>query len=112
MISVPPMMQDANASSDATPENSLPLPSPPQERTPPNATAAARPKATARQPRSPVWKHFIKADDYETSKKADCMYCDATLTASGGSTSSMLQHLEKKHPDMLTQPDDAESPDR
>ena len=106
------MMQNANASSDVAPGSSPPLPSPPQERTSNNATADARPKATARQPRSPVWKHFVKADGYETSKKAFCMHCNAKLTASGGSTSSMLQHLQKKHPDMLTQPDDAESPDR
>jgi len=77
-------------------------------------TAAANPGATGRQPRSPVWKHFIQADDYATSKKATCMYCDATLTASGGSTSSMLVHHQKKkkHPGMLDTPDDSESSDR
>jgi hypothetical protein len=106
------MMQDTNAFSDVTPESSPPLLSPPQERTPPNVTAAARPYTTARQPRSLVWKHFIKAGDYETSKKATCMHCTAVLTASGGSTSSMLQHVQKQHPDVLTQPDGAESPDR
>jgi len=41
-----------------------------------------------------------------------CMHCGTTLVASGGSTSSMLLHLNKKHPGMLAMPNGAGSLDR
>ena len=63
-----------------------------------------------RQPRSEVWLHFLKADDYLTSKKATCMHCNKTLTSHRGSTSTMHLHLEKNHPSVLST--GAEPPDR
>jgi hypothetical protein len=59
-----------------------------------------------------VWKHFIKADDYATSKKVTCKYCNATLTATGGSTSSLIAHLQRKHPGVLDMPDGVEPFDK
>jgi BED zinc finger len=51
--------------------------------------------------RSQAWLHFQKTRDYRTSHKAACMHCSTVLVASHGSTTTMLLHLQRKHPDHL-----------
>jgi hypothetical protein len=89
----------------STPDGTLPSPSQtPIPPAPPLDIAIASPSdVVARPPRSVVWAHFIKADDYETSNKATCMHCGKTLVASGGSTSTMRQHLKNRHVDKLNE---------
>jgi BED zinc finger len=62
--------------------------------------------------KSIAWLHFCEAQDYKTSRKATCMRCGTTLTASHGSTSTMLNHLRMKHADCLAGPSDEKPPDR
>jgi len=62
-----------------------------------------------RQPRSKVWLHFVKAADYKASKTAKCAHCGQTYTSRRGSTTTMRDHLLKKHPDKLNPPDGAEA---
>jgi hypothetical protein len=57
--------------------------------------------ANGRHYKSPVWLHFQKAQDYEVSRKATCMHCSRTLVASRGSTSTMLHHLQRMHPNSI-----------
>jgi hypothetical protein len=88
------------------PTPSPPAPSPDVVVAPPNGDATRRPR------RSAVWDHFVKADDYEASRKASCMYCSRMLMASGGSTSTMLAHLKNHHPDRLAGAGAAAFPDK
>ena len=100
--------ENATDSHDTTPQDpppSLPTPSPPAS--PPNAVVASPNGAvTGRRHRSPAWDHFVKQNDYETSKKVTCVHCKKPFIASGGSTSTMLQHLHHCHPHVLTGPAD------
>jgi hypothetical protein len=106
-----PSTIDMDADFDAIPEDFAPLaslgPTPASSSTstisgdrPVNGVVAP-PPITSRPGKSPVWLHFRKAEDYEISKKASCMHCDKTLVASRSSTSTMLTHLQKKHPGPL-----------
>jgi hypothetical protein len=54
--------------------------------------------------KSDVWKHFTKAADYETSKKAICIHCKSSYVCSGGSTRSLWRHVKKAHPKALDTP--------
>src|SRR5262245_57910446 len=95
-----------SSSSGDLSEGPWPLHSTPSLRTPaarpdPLADILANNCANGRQLRSKVWCHFVKAADYKTSKKATCVYCGNTFMSRRGTTTSMMQHLEKKHPDML-----------
>jgi hypothetical protein len=90
-------------SSDAALESSAPSLLAPVSLTPAPfpanyAAAPMRVDASGHRYRSPVWDHFVKAPDYKTSEKATCVHCDKMLRASHGSTSTMLHHLQKKHP--------------
>jgi hypothetical protein len=117
------MMQDtsdvANSIHNMTPESSPPLSVSPCNPTlivptapAPASAALANGNATDRQPRSQVWLHFTKADDYAASRKATCMHCGKTFKATHGSTTTMHLHLTKKHRDILTTPDGVMSLDR
>jgi BED zinc finger len=107
---------DMNADfSDAVSEDSIslaPLGSPPPLPTPslvsgdhPVSDVVAPPptisRSTRSPTRSPAWDHFRKADDFETSRRALCMYCDRTFVVNNGSTSTLLNHLKAKHPGRL-----------
>jgi BED zinc finger len=106
--------------SDAALENSTPLLTPagstPAGSTPTSPTLAAHPvddvavpaTTSGRACGSPVWGHFKKAQNYRDSHKAECMHCSKILVASHGSTSTMLLHLQKNHPNDLA----AKSPER
>ena len=130
-----PMMQSAatqytaittDSSRDATPESSSPPLSahslhPPTPSTPPSTSPAppapvSAPPAgnspTGRRPRSFAWLHFVKAPDYATSKKASCKYCNKTLKACRGSTSSIRAHLKRHHPRMVPKNGGPTSSDR
>ena len=89
-----------------------PLPSPPPFSPAHLSKVLTNSRAHARQPRSIVWSHFVKAPDYTTSKKATCVHCNKTFMSRHGSTSTMHMHLQKNHPSVLVTPDGAESPDR
>ena len=56
--------------------------------------------------RSKAWEHFIKSSNFKNDKKATCKYCRTIYTCSGSSTSNLIKHLEKTHPDNT---DDKES---
>ena len=56
------------------------------------------------QKKSDVWKHFVKAADYEASKKANCIHCQSSYVCSGGSTKSLWRHVKKAHPKALDIP--------
>ena len=98
----------ANGFSDATPE-SPPLLTPSLLSPPPTpisiATARATRNASCHQRRSLAWRHFDEADDYETSGKVNCIYCGRAILATGGTTTGMLYHLKRHHPNVLTTPD-------
>jgi len=49
--------------------------------------------SSTRKPQSQVWKFFEKASD----KSVSCCICHANLAFHGG-TSSMKEHLKRKHP--------------
>lgn len=46
---------------------------------------------------SEVWKYFTKDSNFKQNKKAKCDVCGVTYTCSGGSTSNLLKHINKKH---------------
>ena len=48
--------------------------------------------------RSVVWQHFHLNED---STVASCDYCHSLMTYSGGTTATMLKHLQAKHPGKL-----------
>src|SRR5262249_475553 len=100
---------DSHDSASLDSQPSLPTPNPPA---PPPGVVVASPNGavTPRPHRSAVWDHFAKADNYETFTKAPCMHWNRMVMASGGSTSTMLQHLKNHHLDMLTGA--AASPDK
>src|SRR5262245_45577434 len=94
----------ATGTHDPTSDDSLPsLPTPSPPTPPPDVVIASPNGAITRRPhRSAVWDHFVKASDHATSRKATCMHCGRTLMACGGSTSTMLQHINNHHRDLLT----------
>ena len=51
--------------------------------------------------KSEVWKHFKditpKGQQSNNNRKASCNYCDRVFTLSGGSTSTLWQHLRVAH---------------
>jgi len=63
--------------------------------------------SSTRKPQSQVWKFFEKASD----KSVSCCICHANLAFHGG-TSSMKEHLKRKHPteDPLRRGTSRESP--
>ena len=78
--------------------------SPPPSRPASPVRALANNKVGERKPRSPVWDHFRRVDDYKISRKTICMHCDKTVLASCGSTTAMHSHLKKFHPDACSGP--------
>ena len=97
----------ANGFSDATPESPpLLTPSPLSPPATPVCIATARATRNGHQRRSLAWRHFDEADDYETSGKVNCVYCGRAILATGGTTTGMLYHLKRHHPDVLATPDD------
>jgi hypothetical protein len=92
----------ANSSDEAAAEDTLSISSLLRSPTPAApSTAPTTSDAADRQHRSPAWPHFEKAEDYDTSKKVICRHCRKSLLATSGSTTSMLGHLKKRHPDAL-----------
>ena len=52
-------------------------------------------RRTGPQVRSIVWKHFRIT--YGDSSKVACDYCDSKISYKGGTTATMLQHLQRIH---------------
>ncbi|GMR48994.1 hypothetical protein PMAYCL1PPCAC_19189, partial [Pristionchus mayeri] len=46
---------------------------------------------------SPIWNHY----DKESSDKAKCKHCPASLCTKKGTTSNLWRHMETKHPEEL-----------
>lgn len=90
---------NSHSTTSQDPSPSLPTPSPPAA--PYAVVASPNGAVTGRRHRSAAWDHFVRQDDYETSKKVACMHCKKLFIASGGSTSTMLQHLHNGHPHVL-----------
>lgn len=43
-----------------------------------------------------VWNHFAPLEE----EKAKCIVCPAVISYKRGSTSNLLRHMKKKHPDI------------
>jgi hypothetical protein len=98
-----PLIADTAADShESTLQDTLPcLPTPSPPAPPPDvAIVSPRGGVNCRPRRSAVWDHFVRTDDYATTKKASCMHCSRVVTVSGGSTSTMLSHLKHHHRDL------------
>ena len=67
----------------------------PKSRVGVHATGASQESS---QKKSDIWKHFVKAADYETSKKAICIHCQSSYMCNDGSTKSLWRHVKKVHP--------------
>jgi hypothetical protein len=46
---------------------------------------------------SEVWKYFTRDVDFKKNKKAICNICGASYVCSGGSTSNLKKHIDRKH---------------
>ena len=51
--------------------------------------------------KSKVWNHFTRDPNDKDKKKCICNHCDRIIISGGGSTTSMLGHLKKFHPDFI-----------
>lgn len=63
--------------------------------------AAGASQESSQKKKSDIWKHFVKAADYEASKKAICIHCKNSYVCSDGSTKSLWRHVKKVHPKAL-----------
>ena len=116
------MDMDTTSPSDDVLESPTPTPPTPVEPAAPAASPSnaiinhvvTRTSASAsNSPRgSAVWLHFQKRPDFRVSKRATCMHCGKTLVASHGSTSSMIIHLQRRHPIRFAASTGADSPNR
>lgn len=49
-----------------------------------------------------VWNHFAPLED----EKAKCITCPAVISYKRGSTSNLLRHMKKKHPEIDVKDED------
>ena len=62
-----------------------------------NNTESSSVSSSIPKKQSEAWKHFTKANDYETSKKVTCNYCFKQFICRQGSTTNLNNHIKKRH---------------
>ena len=65
-----------------------------------NRAAIRGTQPTARQ-RASIWEHFLRTNDYATTKRVMCKHCDDTRISTGSSTTTMWNHMRGEHPNEL-----------
>jgi hAT family C-terminal dimerisation region/BED zinc finger len=70
----------------------------PEDTTQPVSQPASR---TAISPRSGIWSHFKKSDDYANTRKVTCVHCGKMYISANGSTGNMWSHMKSVHSGIL-----------